>query len=293
MTGLGPAAGADAGGTAAATSSPSPVVPLPAGRRMFLGSAVVLTRLAVQELRRIVLHPISLAGWGLLAFEVVQTFVRDEGPRVAFTTIDSLLTFDPGVMLILVGNLVASRDRRAGSEELLASLPSGPVLRTLALQVAAVATAVIGLVVVLAIHVVHLLLGRYEQAPSAWHLLQAPVTLAGAVLLGVLVARWFRARTAAAVVIAAVVVGNIAVHAVEDGEYFGPMMSWARWGTYPENWAGTVPGSVGWHVGYLVGLCAMAALGALLVVARRRVPVLLGGLAAVGFTVLCGWAQLP
>lgn len=142
---------------------------------------------------------------------------------------------------------------------------------------------------------VNLHLERYDgkPAPSVGQLLQGLLTLAGAVLLGVMVARWTTARMAVVLVIVAMVAANIFINALENGQYFGPMMGWARWGSYPEAWGGLFPGSPEWRIGYLLGLCALAALGALLPVVKRPRRVVVAGLIALGWTALCGWLMLP
>jgi hypothetical protein len=53
------------------------------------------------------------------------------------------------------------------------------------------------------------------------------------------------------------------------------------------------PGSPGWHVVYLAGLCAMAAVGALLSATRQRLPLLVLGTVLTVLTGVAGWAALP
>ena len=250
--------------------------------------------LARQEARRVVLHPVTLVGWGLFILNAVMNLVVDYGPRSAYETVDTVISFYPGVLLILVGNLVASRDNRAGTLEVLAALPVQAGARTAALLAAAVPAAVVGLFLVLLVHVANLVLDRYEVAPGVGPILQGSVTLAGAVLLGVMVARWSPARMAIVLAVVAMVAVNMWLNSLEDSaSLFGPMMGWARWGVYAESWGGLFAGSPGWRVGYLLGLCGLAALGAMLPVVSRPRRIVCAGLPVLALTALCGWLQLP
>lgn len=259
-------------------------------------TAQALFPLARLETRRILLHPVSLLGWACLLAGLVVSAVNDMGPRHAHEVVDTLMSFYPGVMLILVGNLVATRDHRAGSGEMLAALPVRARGRTLALLAAAVPPALLGLLLLLGAHAVNVHLERYDGKPhpSIGQFLQGPLTLVGAVVLGVMVARWTTARMAVVLVLVALVAANVWMNAREDNfAYFGPMMGWARWGAYAEAWGGMYAGSPEWRIGYLLGLCTLAALGALLPLVRRPRRVVVAGFAVLGLTALCGALMLP
>lgn len=255
--------------------------------------------LARQETKRVFLHPISLIGWAIFLFTIVRaTLDTAAGPREAFTNADSLLTAYPGMFLILVGNLIAHRDLRAGTTELLGSLPVRAIDRTRALLLTSIPLVIVGLLASFVVHAANHAKGRYnataaDAVPELPHLLQSPITLAGALCLGVMVAHWSSARVAIVLVIVAMVVVNAWLNGRPDGIYFGPMMSWAEWGTILESWHSRLDGSPWWRLGYLVGLTSLAALGSLLVVSRRRGVVVAGGFVAFGFTALSGWAMLP
>lgn len=255
--------------------------------------------LARQETKRAFLHPVCLIGWAIFLIIIVRaTLDTAAGPREAFSNADSLLTAYPGMFLILVGNLIAHRDLRAGTAELLDSLPVRAFDRTRALLLTGVPLLIVGLVASFAVHAANLAKGRYHATaphavPELPHLLQSPITLAGAFFLGVMIARWASARVAIVLVIVVMVVANAWLNGREDGIYFGPMMSWAAWGPTIEFWHSRLPGNPWWHLGYLLGLTSMAALGSLLVVSRRRSVVLAAGFVALGFTALSGWAMLP
>ena len=273
--------------TALPTAAPS--------RRLVAARPVgtVVPTLALQEARRLLLHPLTLLGFAIFAVNAVATLRQDYGPRSAFETVSMVLTFYPGVLLVLSGNLLATRDRRADADELLAPLPGRAEERVLAQALASLAPAVVGLAGVVALHLAYLADDRYVVVPSVWHLLGGPVTLVGACLFGLMVGIWVPARAAAVVGVVALVVANVWLDNTEVYRALGAAMSWVNWGLYPDDWAGVVPGSAALHLGYLASLCAMALAAAWVRVASRRAPAVVLGLVALGSAVGFGIAQLP
>lgn len=274
----------------------STAVPAAAPSRRLVAARPVkslVPALARQEARRLLMHPLTLVGFAIFAFNAVVTLLEDQGPRSAFETVAMVLTFYPGLLLVLAGNLLATRDRRAESDEVLAPLPGRAEERVVAQALASLAPAAVGLAGVLALHVGYLVTDRYVVVPSVWHLLGGPVTLVGACLFGIMVGVWLPARAAGVVGLVALVVANLWLDNTEAYRPFGAAMSWVRWGAYPEQWAGVVPGSPALHVGYLVSLCAMAFAAAWVRVAQRRTPAVVLGLVALGCAVGLGIAQLP
>ena len=249
--------------------------------------------LAVQEARRLLLHPVTLLGFAIFAFNAVMTLLGDYGPRSAFETTCMVLTFYPGVLLILSANLVTTRDRRAESDELLAPLPGRPEERLLAKALASLAPASVGLVLLLALHAGYLATDRYVVTPTGWHLLAGPATLVGACLFGTMLGVWLPARGTAVVGLVAMVVAAVWLDGSGDARLLGPAVGWARWGAFAEQWAGVYPGSAALHLGYLVSLCAMAFAAAWVRVADRRTPAVVVGLVALGSAAVLGTAQLP
>ena len=253
----------------------------------------VVPALALQEARRLLLHPLTVLGFAVFAFNAVVTFVEDQGPRSAFETVNLVVTFYPGLMLVLAANLVGSRDHRAGSAEVLGPLPGRPEERVLAVALASLAPAFVGLLAVLGLHAGYLAEDRYAVAPGFWHIVAGAVTLVGASLFGLMLAVWAPARSVGLVGLVALVAACVYLDGRGDAHLFSASTSWARWGLYAGQWAGVYDGSPMWHVGYLASLCLLALAAAWFRVADRRTrPVVLGlcGLAAAGVT---GIAQLP
>jgi hypothetical protein len=250
--------------------------------------------LAAQETRRLLLHPVTLLGWAIFAANAGTNLVTGgNGPRDAYETVETLLPFFPGILLILSANLVATRDHRAGSTELLAGVPVPTSRRTAAQLLAGVPVALLGLVVVLGVHLALLGQGRYVVAPGPGQILQGPLCLAGAVCLGTLVARWSTARVAILLVVVTMVMVNVLLNSTTTGAYFGPMFNWAAYGLTDGAWAGLYAGSPLWRTGYLTGLVGLAAAGAMLPVSPRPRRVVGVGLAVLAFTAVSGVAMLP
>jgi hypothetical protein len=92
----------------------------------------------------------------------------------------------------------------------------------------------------------------------------------------------------------AVVAATFALNEGWDGRYV-LLSPYASFSVYVDDgsWGGHTPGSPAWHALYLAALCAMAALGSLLVDVRRKWLVVLLGIVATAVAVLAGWAQLP
>lgn len=249
--------------------------------------------LARQEAMRLLRHPLSVAGLVLYAVFATGNLLGPADPSRAFGFIDTTPTVVPGLFALLAGSLLASRDHRAGSGELLTPLPRQPFERVAAMCLACLAPAALSLALVLALHGVQLHQGLYVEPPGVAHLAQGAVTVLGGGLFGVMVGTWAPTRSAAMLALVLMVILNLAVAA--DGwphHLFTLLVEWAR--HVPEGgWAGLRPGSPGWHVIYLMGLCGLAACAALLRVAPRRTPVLVAAVTSLAVTVVGGIGQLP
>ena len=244
-----------------------------------------------QEGWRIVRHPIALVG-GLLVVVLTLT-IGDNGPRDAFEVPLIGPNFYYGVFVYFAANLVASRDRRAHTGELLAAMTVPGSGRVAGLCVGALVPAVLCGLFVYGVHLMHDARGLYVEAPTSWHLLQAPVTVLGGALLGIMVARLSSVPGTALVVMVAMVAYDVwLTNLSQEAELFGTFRSWAVWGPGSE-WHGVHPGSPFWHDVYLLCLCAMAATGAFLREARSTWRVLWIGAGFTAAAVAAALLQLP
>jgi hypothetical protein len=228
------------------------VTPMPATRPVRL----LVPVLAAHEALRLLLHPVMLAGFVVFFLVTADMVVSGTSPLEAFEGVGSMLGFYPGVFAILAANLVATRDLRAGSQDLLAPVPARPAERVAALSLAAIAPALVAAVLVVALDAYFLFDNRLAEAPTLWHLAQGPVAVLGGSLLGI--------------------------------------MQWGEWGPYNGDlWVGFLPGSPAGHIVYLAGLCGMAASAAQFRVTRRRPTVVVLGLLSLAVATAGGILQLP
>jgi hypothetical protein len=255
----------------------------------------VVPALALGEGMRLLRHPVMVLGFGLFALATSFGATADDGPRQAFSTVDSALSFFPGVMAILAANLVASRDLRAGSRDMLAPAPTRLQERVLALCVGSMVPALASLAAVLVVHAVHLQLDRYAVEPSMIYIVQGPVAVFGACVLGIMIATWLPQRGVIAISLVLVVTGNVwlAGDGTSDRQLFGMAMSWPAWVGDGSRWGGLLPGDVRWHVLYLLGLCGLAIAATLVRVAERRTPAVGCGVLMLGVVIVAGIGQLP
>jgi hypothetical protein len=257
-------------------------------------TARVVPTLARAEAVRLLRHPFMVFGFTIFVLTTGYSLLVDTSATTAFSLIDSFPSFYPGVLAILAGSLVASRDHRAGTGELLTALPGRAVERVLASSLACLAPAALTLVLILVLHGLYLQQGVYVDVPGPAHLTQGAVSVLGGALFGVMVGTWAPTRSAALVALVVMVLANVWVQDDSNRALFGLSIGWGEWGsTDGRVWGGLVPGSPGWHVAYLLGLCGLAACAALLRVAPRRGPVLLAAVISLALAVAGGVGQLP
>src|SRR5215204_2694061 len=203
---------------------------------------VVLT-LARLEARRLVTHPAMLVGWAMLAL-MLAVGELDPGPVVAWDAITTSTTFYPGLFCILAAHMVTTRDRRAGATDLVGSVPATREQRVLALMLAASVPALIALAVNVVARQYFEWQGTYVEVPGLAHLLQGPVTVLGGSLLGVMLGLWLPQRATPVVAMVTLVSVALLLDSGSDSRMFGPVVSWAEWGTgQGETWSALVPGS--------------------------------------------------
>lgn len=255
--------------------------------RLGLGSPRALVpELAWAQARRVARHPAMLLGVLWLVRGV--GFSGPETPYDRYSTATSTVIFLLAVPAYFAVNLVATSGRRSGVDEWTGSLSLPQLHRTVALLLAAATPALIALVGTLG----WLALGDVDTGlPLLWqHVLSPVAAVLGAGLLGVAVARLLPWPGLPLVVVVAVVSANFWV--ASHWPYLGAYVDFVRWAD-GDDLPAREPGSASWHLVYLLALCALAAAGALLPVARRRwLPFAAGALAGT-LVLVAGYLQLP
>lgn len=253
----------------------------------------VVPRLAGSESRRLLRHPVMVGGFALWVSVAVSEIIPGDVAVVQAFELLTAQSFFPGVPALVAAHMLATRDRRAGTLDLLATTPGRAEERVRALCLAAVAPAILALVLNVALFAALMASGAFAETPSVWHVVQSPLTVLGACLLGTMVGVWLPSAVAAVLTVIVMVGWNVSVAEQDPAQLFAPLVMWADWGPFDGTiWVGYFPGSPAWHLVYVVGLCGMAAAGALFRVAERRRPVVVMGLCAVAVTVAGGILQV-
>jgi hypothetical protein len=257
----------------------------------------VVPALGVREARRFLTHPMMLAGFVIWAFITILAEIQGTFVVQRFESVTTSLSFFPGILCILVGHMASTRDRRAGSLDLLRAAPGRAEERVLALCLGALGPALVALVLNLAVFTYYVLNDGYHwgETPNVWHIVQAPITVLGGSLLGIMLGTWLPSRATPMIAMVTIVGISIWLNGQDASTgLFGTTLSWADWGPYDGTiWYRLAPGSPAGHVVYLLGLCGLAVTAALLRVAERRAAVVVAGVVALALTVVGGLAQLP
>jgi hypothetical protein len=254
----------------------------------------VVAVLARMEARRLVLHPATIVGWGLLTF-MFAVNVAEADPISAFDEVSTGPTFYPGLFCVLAAHMVTTRDLRAGTEEALCSVPATRAQRVLALLLAALVPALIALVLNVLSRSYFVWQEVYVEAPGVGHVLQGPVTVLGGCLLGIMLGSWLPQRGTPVLAMVVLVAGSIALGSGSHRmALFTPLVSWVDWGPYDGTaWYALEAGSPAAHVVYLLGLSGLAGVAAWIRVGVHRVPALLLATGLLALAVWGGMAQLP
>jgi hypothetical protein len=255
----------------------------------------VVVVLARQEARRLLTHPAMLVGWGMLVLMFVVSAFTISTPTSAFDMVTVGPTFYPGLFCVLAGHMVSTRDHRAGSDDLLGAVPATREQRVRALLLAAWVPAVVALVVNVATRQYLIWQDQFVEVPGLGHVLQAPVTVLGGCLLGIMLGLWLPQRATPVLAMAALVAGSIVLGSdTQRLTLFTPMVSWADWGSGDGTvWYALEAGNPMAHVGYLLGLCGLAGAAAWLRVTSRQSLAVALGIAFLAVAVWGGMAQLP
>jgi hypothetical protein len=274
--------------------------------------------LARREAVRLTTHPLVVTGClAAMALSMrlggLWTATVTSGsspPFQSFSALTVLPSLVLGPFVFFAANLTASRERRAGTSELLAGTPLSPRARTAAALLAALGPAVLtALIIAVTLLFYHGIGAQPVRWPSVLELTMQPARVLGAGLLGVMVARWLPWPGSAAVTMVLLYAWSnigpwIATYGTADATHtMRSAYLWISFAPFREvvtyrdptlaNVSPAFYGSIAWHDAYLLCLGAMAAVGALLATPGPRRPLLTAGTVAVAAAAFSGWRQLP
>lgn len=244
----------------------------------------VLARLESLRLAR---HPMFLAATGLGIFVLVMALNAQADQATAEALGVPTVAFTLGIGAMIATYHQTRSFHRA--DELVESAPTTTTMRTAALCLAALVPALVASgwlffkygVKPAALNPPEWMYGPFSHLDIAWVLAANSVVAAmGGALLGIAAGRWWRFRGAAVVLVVSVAlwtIGNGA--ALSTG---GAMPAWQRWtrlfapvtffstSSQDSEYVDSFNGSPGWHLVWLVTLCVLAAIAALLWRAEGR-----------------------
>ena len=243
--------------------------------------------LAGLDLRRLVLRVSAV----LVAYVVWRTYAPGLGAD-PYEGLNHLVGYVPAVLGLAVSAVVASIAGRDRGQDVLDALPATARCRVWGWAVLLGGAALAEYALLAALRY-----GRTEPPyssllPGPWQLAAGPLMLLGGGLLGLLAARSVSVWVAAPV---AVVVGIAGVVLFSRDAAGTRMLSFAvEWIRYSGDGRVVVePGSFAWHNAYLLGLCALGLIAALVREPGRRRGLLAAGFVALAGTALAGALALP
>lgn len=246
--------------------------------------------------------PVALAGFDarrlvlrLTTLGVVYLVIRLFPPTFnekAFEGVNGLVGFYWAIIGLVVLAIVAATGGRDRGQELLEALPRGARSRILSWTLLLACAAFVEYAVLLVL--------RYGPAsptyaallPNAWELAQGPLLLLGGGLLGLLAARFVIGWVAAPVcVVLSIMWVGVLGSTFSAIQMLAPVVEWIE---YHEDARVIVqPGSFGWHNAFLLGLCCLGVVVALLREPGPRRGLVLSGLGVVAATAVAGALALP
>ena len=203
-----------------------------------------------------------------------------------------MLTFFPGVLMVLSANLVATRDRRADSDELLAPLPGRAEERFLAPRWPRWRRRRPGSPA-LALHACYLADDRYVVAPTRLAPAGRTGDLVGACLFGIMLGSGCRFAPRPSSASSRWWWRTSGWTTTAGYRLFGAATPGRRWGLYGRPVGRSVPGSAACTSATSCPCARWPLAAAWVRVGDRRTPAVVLGLVALGTAVACGIAQLP
>src|SRR3954447_501160 len=271
----------------------------------------VLLRAGTQEAWRLVRHPIHVFAWLVILVQIVILLVDScrsdacSNPVGGSWLLDEMVPY-MAVATYAAASLLATRPRRTGTQECLASLPTGAETRAAISLMGALGPFAVSVLVLSGVHWCDNVANSEFAAglPTFSRYALAPVTVLGAGLLAVLVARWLPLPFAPGLVMIGILAAITNANSTEYWDYSREAGRFSRqaWLTplptnldvetdpnsLPASFAGYAQISIPWHLTYLTGLDLLIIVGVFLLgryrwyAAAVAVPVLaLTALAAV------------
>lgn len=224
-------------------------------------------------------------------FLVVRLFPLQYAPSV-YDGVNHLIGFYFAFVGLLVLALVATNGGRDRGQELVAALPSGGRRLVLGWVVLLACGAILEYILVLVLASTGDTPPYRALLPDSWDLAQGPLMLLGGGLLGLLAARllpgW--AATPLCVVLAIVWVGVLS-GTFSSTTMLAPVVEWVQY--RKDNRVVFEPGSFAWHNAYLLGLCGLGVVAALLREPGRRRGLVIAGAGLLAATVTAGALAMP
>lgn len=253
---------------------------------------LVIRTLGLVEARRLARHPVVLAGIVL----AVMAFGFSPGAEDAQSYFELTGSGSVGLYLpplvFLATHLNVTRARRAGAEELLSAAPPGHVERTLAFCFAGVVAAFAVLGLVLLGYVWYRATGReMPRWPGPFELLLLPLGVLGATALGTMAGRWLPWRGAGPPVLLVLVAATVwlAADQHDTAPYFASFVDLIDWESKSGAGIDLPVHRVAGHAAYVLGLDAMAVVGAVLRDRRTRLWWGLGAAAVLWTAAMGAW----
>jgi hypothetical protein len=232
----------------------------------------VIRTLGLVEARRLARHPVVLAGTAL----AVMAFGLSPGAEDAQSYFELTGSGSAGLYLpplvFLAAHLDATRSRRAGTGDLLDAAATDQVVRTLAACFAGVVAAGGVLLLVLAGYAWYRATGRVlPRWPGPFELVLLPLSVLGATALGTMAGRWLPWRGAGPPVLLVLVAVTVLLAADQHdtAPYFASFADLIDWEARPGSDI-ALPVHASAHAAYVLGLDAMAVVGAVLRDRRTR-----------------------
>jgi len=243
--------------------------------------------LARIEGRHLLRSPLVLAGFAFGFLPGLGTGVWV--PELRSASADSaFMCLMLAAATLVAANLAALRSRRHGTDELVATTPAPPAVRTGAHLLSVVGPVVLAVVVVVAGLANDVIRRDAYGRPDLAELAVGPLLVAGAGALGVLLARWVPSALVAPVACVAIAAFELFMN---SSSLFHRGWRWLGFWVQSGESELMPPRPARWHLVYLVGLVSLASIGALARHGLRR-PMVVAGSAALAVTVVAAAVQM-